>query len=58
VKVPSGAEGYGAIPATYSGDDSTETWGNGYRGGGWTGSAFVNSSKINSKITLVIQYGP
>jgi hypothetical protein len=56
VKVPSGATGYGTIPATYSGSNSTANWGNGFRGGGWTGSAFVNSSYINSNITLKIQY--
>jgi hypothetical protein len=56
VKVPSGATGYGTIPATYSGSDKTVNWGNGFRGGGWTGSAFVDSSKINTNITLKIQY--
>jgi hypothetical protein len=56
VKVPSGATDYGTIPATYTG--STANWGNGFRGGGWNGSAFVESRDINSNITLNIQYGP
>jgi hypothetical protein len=58
VKVPSGATGYSTIPTTYSGSNSTVKWGNGFRGGGWTGSAFVSggASYINSNITLVVQY--
>jgi hypothetical protein len=59
VKVPTGATGYGtSIPATYSGSNSTANWGNGFRGGGWTGSAFTPDGFIDSAITLVIQYGP
>jgi uncharacterized repeat protein (TIGR02543 family) len=41
VKVPTGAIGYGEIPKTYSGTDTTVNWGNGFRGGGWTGTEFV-----------------
>jgi hypothetical protein len=58
VKVPSGAKGYGTIPADYSGSDTTANWGNGFRGGGWTGSAFVSISDINNNITLNIVYEP
>jgi hypothetical protein len=61
VKVPTGAEGYGAtIPETYSGSNSTLNWGNGFRGGGWRAdSTFVLINLINSAITLVIiEYGP
>jgi hypothetical protein len=54
VKVPSGATGYGTVPATYSGTDSAVNWGNGFRGGGWDGSAFTGGS-VNSNITLTIQ---
>jgi hypothetical protein len=57
VKVPAGATGYGEIiPQTYSGDDTTENWGNGFRGAGWTGTSFNNASGINSNITLHIQH--
>ena len=58
VKVPSGATGYGTLPATYSGADSTVNWGNGFRGKGWNGRAFVGGGSftvINNKITLTIQ---
>ena len=54
VKVPSNATEYGTLPSTYSGTDSAETWGNGFRGGGWDGAAFTGGS-INSSITLTIQ---
>jgi hypothetical protein len=56
VKVPSGATGYGTIPATYSGSDTTANWGTGFRGGGWENSKFTNIGLIKSYITLVIQY--
>jgi hypothetical protein len=57
VKVPAGATGYGKVPETYSGSDTTECWGNGFRGGGWNGSAFTDSViHINSYITLKIEY--
>jgi hypothetical protein len=52
VKVPSGATGYGTVPT----NTTTVTWGNGFRGGGWTGSAFRDSSAVKSKITLKIVY--
>jgi hypothetical protein len=56
VKVPTGATGYDDIPATYSGTDTTENWGNGFRGGGWDGSGFVEYGSVNSNITLYVQY--
>jgi hypothetical protein len=55
VKVPTGAAGYGAVPATYSGSDTTACWGNGFRGGGWNGSAFAANGSVNSNITLKIE---
>ena len=55
VKVPSGATGYGTLPSTYSGSYSTVNWGNGFRGKGWDGSAFISYGSINSYITLTIQ---
>jgi hypothetical protein len=55
VKVPSGATGYGGTPPlTYSGSDSTAVWGNGFRGKGWTGTAF-STGTLNDKITLTIE---
>jgi hypothetical protein len=58
VKVPSGAEDgvYGTISHTYSGNDDEEEWGNGFRGGGWTGLIFMNSGYINPNIWLRIEY--
>jgi uncharacterized repeat protein (TIGR02543 family) len=58
VMVPAGATGYGTIPSTYSGTDTTENWGNGFRGGGWDGTGFdhVIASGINRNITLTVQY--
>jgi hypothetical protein len=56
VKVPAGATGYGTVPKTYSGSDTEVCWGNGFRGGGWNGSAFTgDASDINSYITLKIE---
>jgi hypothetical protein len=61
VKVPTGATGYGdKIPDTYSDPYATAitnaNWGNGFRGGGWENSDFTDSSKINDKITVNIEY--
>jgi hypothetical protein len=58
VKVPSGATDYGTIPGNYTGTDTTSNWGNGFRGGGWNGSAIMNSSMINGNISLSITYLP
>jgi hypothetical protein len=55
VKVPPLATGYGTVPATYSGSN-TANWGNGFRGGGWTGSAFSSYGAVNTNITLNIVY--
>jgi hypothetical protein len=56
VKVPSGASNYAAsLPVTYSGSDTTSCWGNGFRGGGWNGSAMINSGNVNSSIRLTIE---
>jgi hypothetical protein len=55
VKVPFGATGYGTVPGTYTGADTTPNWGNGFRGGGWNGSALTSSSTVNSNITLTIE---
>jgi hypothetical protein len=67
VKVPSGATGYASsLPATFTGSDSAANWGNGFRGGGWNGSAFVvaalgsegtigGAGWVDSNITLTIE---
>ena len=57
LKVPAGATGYGPIPATYSGTNSTNNWGNAFRGIGWDGSNYLNGT-ADSNITLNIEYGP
>ena len=58
VKVPSGATGYGELPGTYTGTDTTDNWGNGFRGGGWDGSNMTDSSTVNSNISLTIETAP
>ncbi|MDR1468766.1 MAG: leucine-rich repeat protein [Spirochaetaceae bacterium] len=58
VKVPSGAEAWNGIPGTYNETSSyTANWGNGFRGGGWTESAFAENSEINinNKIALTVK---
>ncbi|MDR0638953.1 MAG: leucine-rich repeat domain-containing protein [Spirochaetaceae bacterium] len=58
VKIPAGAIGYGTVPATYSGSDSTSCWGNGFQGGGGSDFDFsgCGSDCINRYITLNIVY--
>jgi hypothetical protein len=55
VKVPSGATGYGTIPASYSGTDTSKNWGNAFRGLGRDGTRYLDGS-VNGNITLYIQY--
>ena len=56
VKVPLAATGYSPYPGIniVSDPDTTETWANGFRGGGWNtaSSALIDSSLINQDITL------
>ena len=57
VKVPVGATGYSPadiIPFSVSGTDSNVNWGNGFRGMGWTGSAF-DGGTLNTYIMLTIE---
>jgi hypothetical protein len=55
VKVPSGATGYGSLPFDNS-DTSTYNWGNGFRGCGWDGSAFLPGGGMTSGgINLTIE---
>jgi hypothetical protein len=58
VKVPTGATGYGPIPGSYTTDTTTPNWGNGFRGGGWDGNAFVGGGGFNADITLRIEEYP
>jgi hypothetical protein len=53
VKVPAGATGYGSSPP----NTSAVCWGNGFRGGGWNGSAFTGGT-VNSYISLTIETLP
>jgi hypothetical protein len=61
VKVPSGAAGYGTVPGSYTGDDATVAWGNGFRGKGWTaagafgtGSTSVLKANISLSIATIV----
>ncbi|MDR2602555.1 MAG: leucine-rich repeat domain-containing protein, partial [Spirochaetaceae bacterium] len=54
VNIPAVNSGYGTT-GTYSGANSTACWANGFRGGGWGGSGFVDASKINQNITVILQ---
>jgi hypothetical protein len=57
VKVPSGAAAWNGLTGSYNETSSyTDNWGNGFRGGGWTGSAFQSggASNVNSNINLTI----
>jgi hypothetical protein len=57
VEVPSGATGYGTVPGTYTGSDTTNNWGNAFRGMGWDGSSY-QSGTVNSNISLTIKNLP
>jgi hypothetical protein len=55
VKVPSGATGYAAsLPITYTGTDTTDSWGNGFRGGGWNGT--MGGGMVNTNISLTVTH--
>jgi hypothetical protein len=55
VKVPSGATGYGTIPATYTTDAAAYNWGNAFRGKGWSSTEGYRTGVVNSNITLTIE---
>jgi hypothetical protein len=40
---------------SFTGTDNSPKWGNGFRGGGWTSGAIIDSSKINSSISLHVK---
>jgi hypothetical protein len=59
VRVPAGASAWADQTGTFTGDDSSGKWGNGFRGAGWNGSGFVDdgyggSDNINDNITVTI----
>jgi hypothetical protein len=57
VRVPSGESAWAGETGTFTGDDSSGRWGNGFRGAGWTGSGFhpyVSANDININITVTI----
>jgi hypothetical protein len=62
VKVPAGAGAWtdGIIvmgdSATYSGADTTDNWGNGFRGGGWSFGAMTNDDYVNPNIALTVEF--
>jgi hypothetical protein len=59
VQVPGNAAWSDIISGSpYSGNDTTENWGNGFRGGGWAGTAMMNSAYINISIKLTIEEIP
>jgi hypothetical protein len=60
VKVPSGAAAWDSIVSgsPYSGASATNSWGNGFRGKGWDGSATIDSGGVNGNITLTIEELP
>jgi hypothetical protein len=43
---------------TYTGADPTVCWGNGFRGGGWDGSAMITAGFVNNGITLIVEELP
>jgi hypothetical protein len=58
VKVPVGAAGYAeSLPADYSGAENTSGgpyWGEGFRGRGWDGAAYLGDT-ANSNVSLTIE---
>jgi hypothetical protein len=53
VSVPSSVPAWSGIVGTYTGVGLTLNWGNGFRGGGWSGIT-MGSGTINSNISLTI----
>jgi hypothetical protein len=55
VKVPFGATAWSGKTGAFTGTDSAVNWGNGFRGGGWNGSAFAANGVVNSNIDLTVE---
>ena len=54
IRVRRGATGYGSLPFTVTGNDSTSNWGNGFRGAGWNSGFSGSLTDINTNISLTI----
>ena len=57
VRVPSGAEawtGKTGIFTRFTGSDTADNWGNGFRGGGRDGSGMTSRSAVNSYVSLKV----
>jgi hypothetical protein len=54
VKVPSDAAAWNGKTGTFTTDTTSDNWGNGFRGGGWNGSAMTGSTNVNTNINLTI----
>ncbi|MDR1576172.1 MAG: leucine-rich repeat domain-containing protein [Treponema sp.] len=56
VKVPSGVTAWDSIVSgsPYAGNDTSDNWGNGFRGGGWDGAAMTGGA-ISEYMTLSIE---
>jgi hypothetical protein len=54
VKVPDNAAWSGKT-GSFTGNNAADTWGNGFRGGGWNGTNMTDGSKINENINLTIE---
>jgi hypothetical protein len=55
VKVPNNPAWSGKT-GTFTGNNATDNWGNGFRGGGWNGTGMTNSANVNSNITVIVEY--
>jgi hypothetical protein len=62
VKVPSDATGWDSIIGSYTGSDTSNNWGNGFRGGGWESNGFFygmgDSDNVNDNINLTVMAIP
>jgi hypothetical protein len=54
VRVPAGVAAWNGTTGSFSSSDTAASWGNGFRGGGWDGSAMTNGSLVNRNIWLAI----
>jgi hypothetical protein len=56
VKVPSAASAWSGKTGNFTGSDTSDNWGNGFRGGGWNqdSSGIANSLFVNNEINLTV----
>ena len=55
VRVLTGATGYGTLPGTYTGNNTADNWGNGFRGGGWDGDTIMSMFNISHRKMLKLR---